>query len=78
MVAGLECGGMDIRTDEIRSVAFPTLTNDQMAFLKRYGEGRKMQAGQLLFGEGDRSYFGGEARTIAVHGARHGQSVSLR
>jgi hypothetical protein len=37
-----------------------------------------MQAGQLRFGEGDRSYFGGEARTIAVHGACHGQSVSLR
>lgn len=49
MVAGLECGGMDIRTDEIRSVAFPTLTNDHIAFLKRYGEGRKMQAKQLLF-----------------------------
>jgi thioredoxin reductase (NADPH) len=82
---------MDIRTGEIRCGAFPTLTDDQIAFLKRYGEVRKTQAGQLLFGEGDRSYnfivilegeaeivenFGGEARTIAVHGARHGQSVS--
>jgi hypothetical protein len=47
---------MDIRTGEIRSVAFPTLTGDQIVFLKRYGEVRKTQAGQLLFGEGDRSY----------------------
>jgi thioredoxin reductase (NADPH) len=92
---------MDNRTDEIRSVAFPTLTDDQIAFLERYGEVRKTQAGQLLFAEGDRSYdfivilegeaeivenFEGEARTIAVHGARRflgemnmltGQSVYL-
>jgi hypothetical protein len=68
---------MDIRTDEIRSVAFPTLTNDQMAFLKRYGEGRKMQAKQLLFVKAI-APISGEARTIAVHGARRSQSVSLR
>ena len=92
---------MDNRTDEIRSVAFPTLTDDQIAFLERYGEVRKTQAGQLPFAEGDRSYdfivilegeaeivenFEGEARTIAVHGARRflgemnmltGQSVYL-
>jgi hypothetical protein len=40
---------MDNRTDEIRSVAFPTLTDDQIAYLERYGEVRKTQAGQLLF-----------------------------
>jgi thioredoxin reductase (NADPH) len=92
---------MDDRTDEIRSVAFPTLTDDQIDFLMRYGEVREIQPGQVLFAEGDRSYdfnvilageaeivenFGGEARRIAVHGARRflgemnmltGQSVYL-
>jgi thioredoxin reductase (NADPH) len=75
---------MDNRADEIRSVAFPTLTDDQIEFLKRYGEVRKTEAGQILFSEGDRSYdfivilegeaeivenFAGAARTIAVHSA---------
>ena len=92
---------MDKRADEIRSVAFPTLTDDQISFLRRYGNVRKTEAGQTLFREGDRSYdfivilegeveiaehFGGETRTIAVHGARRflgemnmltGQSVYL-
>jgi thioredoxin reductase (NADPH) len=76
---------MDKRADEIRSVAFPTLTDDQISFLRRYGNVRKTEAGQTLFREGDRSYdfivilegevkiaehFGGRERTIAVHGAR--------
>src|ERR687894_75140 len=92
---------MDKRADEIRSVAFPTLTDDQISFLRRYGSVRKTEAGETLFSEGDRSYdfivilegeveiaehFGGESRTIAVHGARRflgemnmltGQSVYL-
>ncbi len=78
-------GCVDNRADEIRSSAFPTLTDDQIEFLRRYGEVRKIEPGQVLFREGDRSYdfivilegeaeivdnFGGEARTIAVHGAR--------
>jgi thioredoxin reductase (NADPH) len=69
---------------EVRSVAFPTLTEDQTAFLKPYGEVKKSKAGQVLFKEGDTTYdfivilqgaveivenFGGEARTIATHGA---------
>lgn len=85
----------------IQSSAFPALADDQIAFLMRYGEARKVEAGQVLFSEGDRSYdfivilegeveivdkFEGEARTIAVHGARRflgemnmltGQSVYL-
>ena len=92
---------MDKSTHEIRSVAFPTLTDDQISFLRRYGSVRKTEAGETLFSEGDRSYdfivilegeveiaehFGGESRTIAVHGARRflgemnmltGQSVYL-
>jgi thioredoxin reductase (NADPH) len=92
---------MDKSTDEIRSVAFPTLTDDQISFLRRYGNVRETEAGQTLFREGDRSYdfivilageveiaehFGGESRTIALHGARRflgemnmltGQSVYL-
>ncbi len=84
MSTGLEYERMDNRIDEIRSVAFPTLTEDQIAFLKRYGEVRETEAGQVLFQEGDRSYdfivilegeveiaenFEGKSRTIAVHGA---------
>jgi thioredoxin reductase (NADPH) len=92
---------MDNRVDGIQSSAFPTLADDQIAFLMRYGEVRKIEPGQVLFREGDRSYdfivilegeveivdnFEGEARTIAVHGARRflgemnmltGQSVYL-
>ena len=84
MFTGLEYEGMDNRIDEIRSVAFPTLTGDQIEYLKRYGEVRETEAGQVLFTEGDRSYdfivilggeveiaenFEGEPRTIAVHPA---------
>jgi thioredoxin reductase (NADPH) len=92
---------MDNRVDGIQSSAFPTLADDQIGFLMRYGEVRKIEPGQVLFREGDRSYdfivilegeveivdnFEGEARTIAVHGARRflgemnmltGQSVYL-
>jgi thioredoxin reductase (NADPH) len=92
---------MDNRADGIQSSAFPTLADDQIEFLKRYGEVRKIEPRQVLFREGNRSYdfivilegeveivdnFEGEARTIAVHGARRflgemnmltGQSVYL-
>ena len=92
---------MDNRADGIQSSAFPTLADDQIEFLRRYGEARRIESGQVLFREGDRSYdfivilegeveivdnFDGEARTIAVHGARRflgemnmltGQSVYL-
>ncbi len=76
---------MNNRADGIRSSAFPTLVDDQIEFLRRYGEVRKIEPGQVLFREGDRSYdfivildgeveivddFEGEVRTIAVHGAR--------
>jgi thioredoxin reductase (NADPH) len=75
---------MDNRADGIQSSAFPTLAEDQIEFLRRYGEVRRIEPGQVLFREGDRSYdfivilegeveivdtFEGEARTIAVHGA---------
>ena len=92
---------MDNGAYGIQSSAFPTLAEDQIEFLRRYGEVRKIEPGQVLFREGDRSYdfivilegeveivdnFAGEARTIAVHGARRflgemnmltGQSVYL-
>ena len=92
---------MDNPAEGIQSSAFPTLADDQIGFLRRYGEVRKVEPGQVLFREGDRSYdfivilegeveivdnFEGEARTIAVHGARRflgemnmltGQSVYL-
>jgi thioredoxin reductase (NADPH) len=75
---------MSDRTDEIRSTAFPTSSEDQIRYLGRYGEVRETEVGQVLFEEGDTSYdfvviltgeveivdnFAGEARTIAVHGA---------
>jgi thioredoxin reductase (NADPH) len=75
---------MDNGAYGIQSSAFPTLAEDQIEFLRRYGEVRKIEPGQVLFREGDRSYdfivilegeveivdtFEGEARTIAVHGA---------
>jgi hypothetical protein len=41
---------------EVQSVAFPTLTEDQAAFLKRYREVKKSKAGQVLFKEGDTTY----------------------
>ena len=75
---------MSNAANEIRSSAFPTLTDDQIEFLMNYGKVQSIEPGQVLFREGDRSYdfivilegeaeivdnFGGEARTIAVHGA---------
>jgi thioredoxin reductase (NADPH) len=77
-------GHMADPTDDIRGSAFPTLAEDQISFLKRYGQVRKIEPGQVLFREGDRSYdfivilegevqivenFEGEARTVAIHGA---------
>jgi hypothetical protein len=44
---------MDNRADGIQSSAFPTLADDQIAFLMRYGEVRKIEPGQVLFREGD-------------------------
>src|SRR5215207_4653531 len=82
---------MDNPAEGIQSSAFPTLADDQIGFLRRYGEVRKVEPGQVLFREGDRSYdfiviLEGEVGTIAVHGARRflgemnmltGQSVYL-
>src|SRR5829696_1525531 len=72
---------MNDRTDEIRSTRAPTLTEDQIEVLSRYGEMRKTEVGQVLFRAGDPSNdfivvlegevemiddFAGEARTIGV------------
>src|ERR671911_271813 len=72
---------MNNRTDEIRSTRAPTLTEDQIEILSRYGETRETETGQVLFRAGDPSNdfivvlegevemvddFAGEARTIAV------------
>jgi thioredoxin reductase (NADPH) len=67
--------------DEIRSTRAPTLREDQIEILRRYGRTRKMEVGQVLFRAGDTSNdfivilegeveviddFAGEARTIGV------------
>ena len=72
---------MNDRTDEIRSTRAPTLGEDQIEILGRYGQTRETEAGQVLFRAGDPSNdfivvlegevemvddFAGEARTIGV------------
>ena len=67
--------------DEIRSTRAPTLREDQLAILSRYGQTRKTEVGGILFRAGDASNdfivvlegevevvddFAGEARTIGV------------
>ncbi len=69
------------RTDQIRSTRAPTLREDQIEILRRYGQTRKTEAGQVLFRAGDASGpfvvvlegevevvddFAGEARTMGV------------
>ena len=46
---------MKDRIDEIRSTASPTLREDQIEVLMRYGERRKTEAGQVLVRAGDAS-----------------------
>jgi thioredoxin reductase (NADPH) len=72
---------MNDRTDEIRSTRAPTLREDQIEVLGRYGQMRETEAGQVLFRAGDTSNdfivvlegevevfddFAGEARTMGV------------
>ena len=72
---------MSDRTGEIRSTRAPTLREDQIEILRRYGRTRKTEVGDVLFRAGDTSNdffvvlegevemiddFAGEARTIAV------------
>ena len=72
---------MNYRTDEIRSTRAPTLGEDQIEILGRYGQTRETEVGQVLFRAGDSSNdfivvlegevemvddFAGEARTIGV------------
>jgi thioredoxin reductase (NADPH) len=67
--------------DEIRSTRAPTLSEDQLAILRRYGQTRKTDVGDVLFRAGDTSNdfivilegvveviddFAGEARTIGT------------
>ena len=69
------------RTGEIRSTRAPTLREDQMEILRRYGQKRKMEVGDVLFRAGDTQNdfiiilegqvevvddFAGGARTIGV------------
>jgi thioredoxin reductase (NADPH) len=69
------------RTGEIRSTRAPTLREDQLSILRRYGQTRKTQLGDILFRAGDTSNdfiviiqgevqviddFAGEARTIGT------------
>jgi thioredoxin reductase (NADPH) len=72
---------MTDRSDEIRSTRAPTLREDQIEILRRYGQTRKTQVGEVLFRAGDTSNdfivilegeveviddFAGEPRTIGV------------
>jgi thioredoxin reductase (NADPH) len=72
---------MKDRTDEIRSTRAPALREDQIEILKRYGQTKQTEAGQVLFRAGDTSCdfivvlegevevvddFAGEARTMGV------------
>src|SRR3954468_13466992 len=72
---------MNDRTDEIRSTRAPMLGEDQIEILRRYGQMRETEVGQVLFRAGDSSNdfivilegevemvddFAGEARTIGV------------
>src|ERR687893_1377376 len=72
---------MNDRAAEIRSTRAPTLREDQIEILRRYGQTRETEAGQVLFRAGDPSNdfivilegevevvddFAGEARTIGV------------
>ena len=72
---------MNDRLDEIRSTRAPTLSEDQIEILRRYGQTRKTEAGDVLFRAGDTSNdfivilegvveviddFAGEARTIGT------------
>jgi hypothetical protein len=76
---------MDDRADEIRSTRAPTLREDQIEVLSRYGQTRKTKVGEVLFRAGDTSNdfivalegeveviddFAGEARTMGVMRAR--------
>jgi thioredoxin reductase (NADPH) len=69
------------RTGEIRSTRAPTLREDQIEILERYGQTRKTEVGDVLFRAGDTSNdfiivlegevevvddFAGDARTIGV------------
>jgi thioredoxin reductase (NADPH) len=69
------------RSDEFRSTRAPTLNEDQIEVLSRYGETRKTEVGQVLYRAGDTTNdffvvlegeveviddFAGEARTIGV------------
>jgi thioredoxin reductase (NADPH) len=69
------------RSDEFRSTRAPTLSEDQIEVLSRYGETRKTEVGQVLYRAGDTTNdffvvlegeveviddFAGEARTIGV------------
>ena len=71
-------------SDDVRSAAFPILTDAQIAVLGRRGTRRKVGEGDILFKEGDRSYdffvlltgeveiverFRETDRVIAAHGA---------
>jgi len=66
---------------EILTTANPTLTGEHIAFLGRYGQTRKTEAGEILFRAGDTSYefvvvlegeveivddFAGEARSLGL------------
>jgi thioredoxin reductase (NADPH) len=72
---------MNDRADEIRSTRAPKLREDQIEVLRRYGETRKAEAGEVLFRAGDTTNdfivvlegevevvddFAGERRTMGV------------
>jgi thioredoxin reductase (NADPH) len=75
--------GIGVEEPPDRGGAFPRLDDEQRARLRAIGEVRPVEAGEILFREGDESYdfivvesgavtivrgYGGENRVIAVHG----------
>jgi len=75
--------GLGLEEPPDREGAFPRLDDDQRARLRAVGEMREVEAGEILFREGDESYdffvvesgavvivrgYGEENRVIAVHG----------
>jgi thioredoxin reductase (NADPH) len=62
--------------------AFPRLTDEQIALLARYGERRPVQAGDVLFREGENTsdlfvVLSGMVAVVEGHGTRHERTIRL-
>jgi hypothetical protein len=68
---------MNNRADGIRSSAFPTLADDQIEFLRRYREVRKIEPGQACEGGGHQFESAYEGRKKARRGSMEADSMRL-